>query len=1109
MKTTAPPKIVTDLVELLSWRASVSGEERGFRFLEGGEGEGVLRSFAALDRRARAIGARIQEHVRPGERALLLYPPSLEYIDAFFGCLYAGVIAVPAYPPDPKRLQRTLPRLQAIISDSGAKLALTTSQIAMMARFLGAEAPELNEMTWVATDSIEDEEGQALRREKVSPETVAFLQYTSGSTGDPKGVILDHEAIFRNEELIRRSFQIVDGDVGVHWLPLYHDMGLLGAVIQPVYSGCDSVLMSPLDFLKRPQRWVEAISRFGGTVSSGPNFGYDLAVRKTPPEVRDGLDLSRWKVACNGAEPVRPATLERFAEFFGPSGFRREAFMPAYGLAEVGLIVSATPADKAPESVAVEAKEIVSSGEVLGEFELQIVDPNSGHPVAEGEVGEVWLRGESVARGYWEKPAINEEIFGAHLATGEGPFLRTGDLGAVVAGELAITGRLKELIIIRGVNHYPQDIEITAEGVHEGIRPGCGAAFSVQVGDDEELVLVQEVNPDAVEDLEGLIDQISEAITAAHQVAPKEIVLIEPRTLEKTSSGKIRRVGTKEAYLNGNLAIVARGAGSPAIKMSTAAMGAESARPEIVSWLVDRVAQVAELDREAVDLNRPFSAFGIDSAEAVGIVGELEERLGVELESSALYDFPTISALAVHLSGGERSGTSNKSKNGVKQVRQVGDDLNGLEGALAIVGIGCSFPGASDVEAFWELMTSAKEAVREVPEERRELERNGRSELDWADVMASSRGGYLEDIHEFDGRFFEISPAEMRAMDPQQRLVMTTAWQALQDAGYDREALSGTSTGVFVGQSGSDFARIYDGPPVRAGSGMAPSITANRLSYWLNLRGPSAVVDAACASSLLAMDQALLYLRAGRCDMAIVGGVNAILSLETTAALAQAQMLSAKGQCRPFDEGADGYVRGEGCGIVVVKRLADALRDGDRIRAVIRGGAVNQAGMTNGLTAPSGEAQRAVIEEALQDAGVFADEIGYIEAQGTGTELGDAIEARALREVFGAPNGNPSRWLGSVKAQIGHLEAGAGIAALIKATLMVERGEIVPQVNFERPSPACRLEELPFKIPKERMKWQGRQEGKMPRRAGVSAFGMGGTNAHFVVEEPFREGKGS
>ncbi|HEV7786800.1 MAG TPA: fatty acyl-AMP ligase, partial [Thermoanaerobaculia bacterium] len=415
-------------------------------------------SYADLDRRALAIAARLQELGGAGQRALLLYPPGLEFVAAFLGCLYGGVVAVPAYPPTS---ERTLPRLLAIAQDARPVLALTTSARLDKLQTLAARLPGFDSLAWVETDRIAADLAGAWRDPQPGPDTLAFLQYTSGSTAAPKGVMVSHGNLFHNEEMIRRAFGQSADSVIVGWLPLYHDMGLIGNVLQPLYLGAHCILQTPATFLQRPLSWLAAISRYRATTSGAPNFAYDLCVRRIGAEQRAGLDLASWEVAFNGAEPVRPDTLERFAAAFAPQGFRRKAFYPCYGLAEATLFVSGGGKGALPVVEAAGARGLVGCGRPWMDQRLAVVDPESGRPVSDGQEGEIWISGPSVAQGYWGQPEATERDFRARLAgdpadAGEGPFLRTGDLGFLRGGELFVTGRLKDLIIVRGRNHYPQ-----------------------------------------------------------------------------------------------------------------------------------------------------------------------------------------------------------------------------------------------------------------------------------------------------------------------------------------------------------------------------------------------------------------------------------------------------------------------------------------------------------------------------------------------------------------------------------------------------------------------------------------------------------------------------
>ncbi|HWN44200.1 MAG TPA: fatty acyl-AMP ligase, partial [Thermoanaerobaculia bacterium] len=435
-------------IDVVRERAGRLGERCAFTFLGDGDTPTERLTYAEVDRKARSIAADLQRRGAQGERVLLLFPPGLDFVTAFLGCLYAGAVAVPAYPPSPGR---GTGRLRSLLEDAKPRLALTTPPL--------LPRVEREVEGAVALEGLLPEDW---RPPAVGPDSLAFLQYTSGSTSTPKGVRVTHGNLIANERAIQHAFGQSEESVVVGWLPLYHDMGLIGNVLQPLWCGATCVLMSPLSFLQRPRRWLEAIGRFRGTTSGGPDFAYSLCVRKIPPAEREGLDLSSWRVAFNGAEPVRAATLDAFAEAFAPCGFHREAFYPCYGLAEATLFVSGGDPEVAPRV----SGNLVSCGRAWPGERITVVDPETGRELPAGEEGEICVSGPSVADGYWEG-----ESFGG--------FLRTGDLGRLDEdGELFVTGRLKDLIVVRGRNIYPHDVERTAEESHPALRPGGGAAFS-------------------------------------------------------------------------------------------------------------------------------------------------------------------------------------------------------------------------------------------------------------------------------------------------------------------------------------------------------------------------------------------------------------------------------------------------------------------------------------------------------------------------------------------------------------------------------------------------------------------------------------------------------
>ncbi|HZI11502.1 MAG TPA: amino acid adenylation domain-containing protein [Myxococcus sp.] len=659
-------------VDVCRARAARQPEERVFTFLDD-EGERTV-TYAELDAGARAVAALLQRHLAPGDRALLLYPPGREYVLGFLGCLYAGVVAVPAYPPDPLRLSRTLPRLQALVADCGARVALTTSGIAELVEPLTEGAPDLRALRWLATDSVPDSEAEAWRAPGVTGEAVAFLQYTSGSTGTPRGVVLRHRQLLHNSALIARGFDARPGPVGVIWLPPYHDMGLIGGILQPLFRDIPTVLLPPLSFLQRPLRWLEAVSRYGGTVSGGPNFAFDLCVRKSTPEERAALDLSRWEVAFCGAEPVRAETLERFAEAFAPAGFRPEAFYPCYGLAEGTLIVTGGRRAAAPvvrrlskealgrgearaaEGGAAEAV-LVGCGTALGGQELRVVDPETRRPCEPGRVGELWVRGPSVADGYWQRPGETEATFHGRLAdSGEGPFLRTGDLGVIDGGEVLVTGRLKDVLVLRGRNHYPQDLELTVERSHPGLRPGCGAVFPVEAGGEERLVLVQEVSAKAVDAVDEVLARVRAALAEEHGVAAHAVVLISAGSLPKTSSGKVQRRAAREAFLAGTLDVVRawrEGEGTSEAGVGSGPASVPDAVPasagEVLPWVVATVARLLAVDARELAVDAPLTQYGLDSLRALEVLHAVEAGWGVALPPALLLQGPSLREVASYV----------------------------------------------------------------------------------------------------------------------------------------------------------------------------------------------------------------------------------------------------------------------------------------------------------------------------------------------------------------------------------------------------------------------------------------------------------------------------
>ena len=1118
---------ITNFVDLLEYRATHTPNQTAYIFLEEGETETARITYAELQQQTQLLATHLTTKANPGDRALLLYSSGLDFIITFFACLRAYIIAVPIYPP---RRNQSLTRLQSIAQDSQPTLALTT-QKTLTDITKNWETPPLDpDINWIATDhpaTLSGVEGFGDDHSRRLSGAEAFLQYTSGSTGTPKGVIVTHTNLIHNSRNIYTCFNSHPDHIGVSWLPFHHDMGLIGGVLQSLYGGGTVILMPPVAFLQKPIRWLQAISHYKACTSGGPNFAYDLCVQTAKPEQIAQLDLSYWTLAFTGAEPIRPETLEKFTQTFSDCGFQRKTFYPCYGMAETTLLVtggnrteepitytanrSALESNKVVTSTRKEklseTKTLIGCGHTWLDQQVKIVNPETFLPCKPEEIGEIWVSGSSVTKGYWQKPKQTKETFQAYLRdTKEGPYLRTGDLGFLQSEELFITGRLKDIIIIRGRNYYPQDIELTVETAHEALQPNGCAAFSIEKNATEQLVVIQEVKRPYLRKLSDkqlkkeIILSIRRAISEAHELQPHAIVLLKPGHLPKTSSGKVQRKQCKQDFIEENVEAIAlwertlqsnTPEPNPTFAVDLNPLSPADRITAVETWLTQRIAQYAQLSPAEINRQEPLASYGLSSLQVVEISTELEAWLNQSILPTIIYDFPTIATLSQQLILSKQKPEAETTP----EPQKRSPSKKTTEDEIAVVGIGCRFPGAPTVQAFWQLLQQGQDAITEIP--------LSRWDTDEVPVQNIARhGGFLKQIDQFDPKFFGISPREATHMDPQQRLLLEVCWETLENAGIAADQLEGSQSGIFLGISNGDYSRLQAtqlNTEVYYGTGNAFSITANRLSYFFNWHGPSYAIDTACSSSLVAIHQACNSLRQKECNFALAGGINLILSPQLTVTFSQAQMMAADGRCKTFDANADGYVRSEGCGIIALKRLSDALADNNHILGVIKGSAINQDGRSNGLTAPNGVAQQTVIRQALANANISAEQIDYIEAHGTGTALGDPIEVNALKNVFSQKRGNDiPHWLGSVKTNIGHLESAAGIAGVIKVLLSLQNEVIPPHLHLKKVNPYIQIENLPLSIPTKQQAWK---PSTTPRLAGVSSFGFGGTNAHIIISD--------
>lgn len=664
-----------DLADLLAARAESHPDHVAYRYVGETQGPTVL-TFQQLRDGAAAIAARLRRDRPRGDRVLLLFPPGLEFIQAFLGCQWAGAIAVPAPPPNPLKPVRSLQRLGAIVESARPTWALTLSSLLPALRPAIAELPAFNGVEWVATDTLPAAPGFAPARS--DRDDISLIQYTSGSTSMPKGAALSHGNVLHNVRWFDEGWSHDGDSVLVNWLPAFHDLGLVYGILAPLWGGFTSVQMSPIDVIQKPIGWLRTITSARATHSCGPNFIYELCSRKVRDEELAGLDLSSWRMALTAAEPVRAETLTRFTERFAPVGFRPRTFCAGYGLSEGTCKVTAVRCEEpnrvlhldaemlehhivAPVSPGPHARAVVGCGRPGFDVGVEIVEPESRRRVGPGRVGEVWVSGPGVARSYWGQPAATEEQLRATVVDSDStPHLRTGDLGFLHEGQLFITGRIKDVIIVRGANHYPQDIEYSVQDAHPSVRPGCVAAFAYEEEGEERVGVVAEVDnwqrgawvvagarpavaaTASAEELQAFTDEvvaaINRAVAEAHGLRIHRTALVEPGSIPKTTSGKIQRHACKQGMFTGSLALLGRSAGA-------AGAGIGERRKDLQSRITAIVAQVGAIPKDTLRADASLYTYGIDSLAGVNIAYEIGLLTGKEAPSALVEERDTIDKL--------------------------------------------------------------------------------------------------------------------------------------------------------------------------------------------------------------------------------------------------------------------------------------------------------------------------------------------------------------------------------------------------------------------------------------------------------------------------------
>jgi acyl transferase domain-containing protein/acyl-CoA synthetase (AMP-forming)/AMP-acid ligase II/acyl carrier protein/phospholipid N-methyltransferase len=1065
---------ITTLVELFVHRGA--SDNTGVHFINGIHKEEFV-SYRQLYRHALQLLHYFQLHgLRPKDEIVFQLDDNKSFLHGFWACILGGFRPVPVAVA---RHEENYNKLRKIIGHLHKPYLLTTSELMALKKNEEAGLQALfSGMTYdsVICMDLVHLSSKAGKPHAAQPGDIAFIQFSSGSTGDPKGVALTHQNILSNVRSSLKSSATLAQETLLTWMPLTHDMGLIGFHINPAALGSNHWIMPTELFVRHPMLWLQKLHEHRINITAAPSSGIRHLLQKFKGEM---IDLSCVRIILNGAEPISARLCRHFLETLHPYGLQPETMYPAYGLAEATLAVSFPVPGKVFTSIHVRpdslrlfekiiftddpsrAIELVSVGNCISCCNVQVVN-EQGNVLPEGHTGYIFLKGENITAGYYNNAAATQAAF-------QNGWLNTQDTGFMWKGELYITGRVKELIFHKGSNIYPQDIEAVARSAEENLEAvACGIQNEDERTDEIILFVKYRKEPGTFLDLANKLKrQVASklGIEVDHVIPVKKIPL--------TSSGKIKRFELSDNYRQGIYDEV------------IGAMNRKQDPSQAEQWIVEWLSKRLNIDRHSVNAHVSFADLGVTSLMAVEFAQALEAAFNIHLQPTIAWKYPNAKTLAACIAG-----EWNSSQVTINATQQEA-------GLIAIVGMACRFPQANDTAAFWQLLRQGVDCISKVPA-CRWTQAMQQSIEQRADRHTIEYGGYLSQVDAFDPGFFGISPAEAVHMDPQQRLLMEVSWEALEDAGIPMHDVSGKEAGVFIGISSNDYGRLASQQlHPYTGTGNAFSIAANRLSYFFNFQGPSVAIDTACSSSLVAVHQACQSLQSGESSICLAGGINLLLSPALSMVFSENRMLSKDGRCKTFDAGADGYVRGEGCGIVVLKKLQDAEKDGDRILAVIRGSAVNQDGHSNGLTAPNPQAQKAVIQKAMRAANVKPADIGYVEAHGTGTPLGDPIELNTLIEIFGEGRSQADPcYIGSVKTNIGHLEAAAGIAGLIKTILLLQHQQIPPHLHL-RSMNAHIAQASSIQVPQQLIAWATNKK----RMGGVSSFGFGGTNAHVIVEE--------
>jgi len=1079
------------ILDRINYYSLHSPHKIAYRYFEDGNTQSLVITYGELQHRAKSIAACLQNMALKNPYVLISIKSGIEFINHYIACLYANLTVIPVDVPAGHKQQAVLNLINHIYDET--QFALVIADSSWKTNF--KDVPIIYHSDLINTNTIDS-------NDNYQDDSITHIQYTSGSTSAPKGVITTHKNLTISLIQTASMWHLNENSINLVWAPHTHVYGLICGYLLPLYQGAETIIVPTEVILKNPLIWLKTMSRHKVSHSGCPNFGFDMCISQYEAKALRDLDLSHLQVAVSGGEVVRSETLRKFCELFKPYGFTSDKFFPAYGMTETtGLIASKLVGDE-PRSIWLNLKNlddytfsrdsldkengetIISVGKAIPGLEVKISDLKTGEYLETG-IGEVCLSGETIGT-YFGVNSKSNSLF------------RTGDIGFLDQGDLFLIGRRKEIININGIKYSPESIEKTVRDVtDEFLEISSLLAFPAKIENKENAVLyLGYSSPLSLSIQTKLIKNIR--ITLANQldIGLYDILFIAQSEIPKTNSGKISRSGCAKQF-------VASLYKSEHQKAHSSSYSSQSNDGKII---VEIIAEVLEVSESEISSAKNLSEFGIDSVKFIQLFDKLQKQFP-EIDTSiftpaTFYEFTTVSQIIEFLDNHKKTSINKESA----LIKDKKDDI-------AIIGMAGIFPKAKNIDEYWQNMIRGRDCISEIPPDR----------WDWRVHSPINCGGFIEDIDKFDATFFKISPKEAMFMDPQHRLFLQTVWHAVESSGYSTSQLAHSSTGLFVGVWSNDYLELLlknTETQAQLSTGTPHCILANRISYLLDWHGPSEAIDTACSSSLVAIRNAVTAIQNGDCELAIAGGVNALLTPSLYIAANKAGMLSIEGRCKTFDKKANGFVRAEGLGAIVLKPLKQALLDGDRIDGVIRATAVNHSGHTNSLTAPNPKAQADLLVKAYTRANIDPETVTYIEAHGTGTALGDPIEINGIKSAFkrlwtlkkeaqlpdevSEDKGIPTCTIGSGKSNIGHLESAAGIAGVIKVLLSLQHKTIPGNIHFNTINPYINLNNSRLSLSKETKDWDicfDKNNKIIPRRAGISSFGFGGTNAHVIIEE--------